>query len=59
LRGGSFSYFGYFLHASYRLDYSPASEHGYIGFRVSEVPEPATATLLLLGFSGLLWRRKR
>ncbi len=59
LRGGSFSDVGdYSLRASYRGLDNPAYEFDVIGFRVSEVPEPATMALLGLGALGLL-RRKR
>jgi formylglycine-generating enzyme required for sulfatase activity len=60
LRGGSFSsgvYDGDLL-ASYRLSSFPANERNIIGFRVSEVPEPATIVMLSLAGVGIL-RRKR
>jgi sulfatase modifying factor 1 len=58
LRGGSFHYDGSFLLAAYRNYYFDPSNEGFtIGFRVSEVPEPATMGLLALG--GLMALRRR
>ncbi len=60
LRGGSahYSYSGY-LHASFRNFVSLATNEGHIvGFRVSEVPEPATIVMLALAGVGILRRRK-
>ncbi len=56
LRGGSFSGSYDYLLASYRTDCNPAGEDNW-GFRVSEVPEPATVILVLAGVATL--RRKR
>jgi len=57
LRGGSFGSFlgfgGYDLLASYRNSYSPTIENHSLGFRVSEVPEPATMAVLMLGGIGI------
>ena len=58
LRGGAFNYDVDFLLASYRHGYYPAYELNSTGFRVSEVPEPATMAMLVLGAVGMLRRRK-
>ncbi len=59
LRGGSFGNSGYYLRASDRsLDYDPPYGDYFIGFRVSELPEPATIVMLSLAGVGIL-RRKR
>ncbi len=60
LRGGSFAaddndISG--LHASYRANYDPTYLSDYFGFRVSAVPEPGSAGIMLLGIVGLLRRR--
>jgi formylglycine-generating enzyme len=57
VRGGSFSTNNGTLHASNRVSSDPTYEKNNIGFRVSEVPEPATAGLLVMG--GLLLARRR
>ena len=62
LRGGSFDNGNdiVILHASFRNGcIYPASEYRVVGFRVSEVPEPATLSLLALGALALMRRGHR
>ena len=60
LRGESFSYaLGSDMHASYRSHVYPSYEYNDIGFRVAQVPEPATMSLLTPGGVALVRRRKR
>jgi len=60
LRGGAFGTFAYDLHASDReAYYFPTGQDGSVGFRVSEVPEPASMAVLALGSIGMLLRRRR
>ena len=59
LRGASFTYGEECLLASMRIISSyPSSESASFGFRVSEVPEPATMSLLAAGLAALLVRRR-
>jgi formylglycine-generating enzyme required for sulfatase activity len=59
LRGGSFFNYGDdFLLAANRNNGYPALEESNVGFRVSEVPEPATMSVLALGGLVLLHRRR-
>ena len=58
LRGGSFNDSGYDLLAAYRSVYYPTVERDHVGFRVVEVPEPSTASLLVAGGAVVLHRRR-
>ncbi len=64
LRGGSFDMFSAYgsLWAADRgyFYYTPEREYNYVGFRVAQVPEPTTITLLLCGLAGVLaWARRQ
>jgi len=59
LRGGSYLYYGDVLHASIRDYFHPDFEDRYIGFRVVQIPEPATLSLLSLGGLAVLRRRRK
>ncbi|MDZ7620097.1 MAG: SUMF1/EgtB/PvdO family nonheme iron enzyme [Patescibacteria group bacterium] len=61
VRGGGWRIHSGHLLASNRSSLSPTDEDSYLGFRVASViPEPASATILLMGAVGLLlWRRRR
>ena len=62
-RGGSFDDYGngggFYLRASSRNDCDPPTyESAYLGFRVTEVPEPATMAVLAFGSIGMLLKRR-
>ena len=58
-RGGSFGGLDDFLRASCRTYFVwPTYQDDYVGFRVCEVPEPATLLLLALGGLAVLKRRR-
>lgn len=61
MRGGSFEQDEYYLRASIRYDdYNcPTIEESIIGFRIVEVPEPASLLLLSLGGLALIRRTDR
>jgi len=60
LRGSSFDDYDLDLRASTRyLSPTPDIEDGYVGFRVSEVPEPSSITALLGGMASLVGLRRR
>ena len=56
-RGGSFDDEDN-MHKWLRSSYDPAAESHIIGFRVSQVPEPATMALLAFGGIAILMRRR-
>jgi len=56
--GGSFVLDDSYLHASRRSNEYPTGEGSSLGFRVAEVPEPASIVMLALASVGVL-RRKR
>ena len=58
IRGDSYYYLDEYYLRSYDRDYvNPDGEYPNIGFRVAEIPEPASATIMTLG--GLLFALKR
>jgi formylglycine-generating enzyme len=58
LRGGSYDYYDYNLSAASRNSQNTAYEYYFIGFRIVEVPEPATIGILALGSIRMLMRRR-
>jgi formylglycine-generating enzyme required for sulfatase activity len=59
LRGGYWSSISNTLADSYRESYSPTFQYYDMGFRVASVPEPSTGLLVVLGLSGLLFKRRK
>lgn len=60
VRGGAFGSTDVdVLHAEYRGEHVATYEYWHIGFRVAEVPEPATIALVAFGFIGAFGRRGR
>ncbi len=49
----------YELHASARNQGAPTYQHSNVGFRVVQIPEPSTLSLLFLGGLAVLQRRRR
>lgn len=59
LRGGAFDCGNDSLHASGRnYGYAPTLESSGVGFRVSEVPEPGSVLLFVIGALGTVLRRR-
>ena len=58
-RGGDYSVIDDNMHASYRGTGNPADEHLARGFRLGEVPEPATLLIMAAAGLPLLLKRKR
>jgi formylglycine-generating enzyme len=57
-RGGSFADEGLNLRAAYRVYDSPSHEYELAGFRVVEVPEPASIVLVAFVSLGMVGRRR-
>jgi len=58
LRGGPFDYNANELHARNWGYTDPTNQNDHLGFRVAEVPDPATISLLALGGAALVARRR-
>jgi len=59
VRGGAFGYMGGFLQSGDNFNFYPTTIVNYTGFRVSQVPEPASLGILSLGVWGMLSKRRR
>jgi len=59
VRGGSFKYNNVYLQASDRNYFDPVSGSGYVGFRVSNLPEPSSLVALGALLTPLLAFRRR
>jgi formylglycine-generating enzyme required for sulfatase activity len=59
LRGGAFNRYDITLSALDRDDEYPSQENSDLGFRVVQIPEPVTLSLLALGGLAMLRRRRR
>jgi formylglycine-generating enzyme len=58
MRGGSFHSYGSTMESGFRSGPYAAFEHATIGFRVSQVPEPASLGVLGVAVVGMLVRRR-
>jgi len=58
-RGGAFDFADISLQSGNGFSGNPSDDDGPFGFRVSQVPEPASVGILAFGMGGLLTRRRR
>ena len=59
IRGSSWAEYSSQLHAAHSWAASSSSAYAARGFRVAQVPEPATMALLALGSLGILRKKRR